>query len=205
MPVEAHRRRLQDLEKRDEIARRTLGPAGERLKESFDREAVASGPTATTSGLFYVWEDYRTGAFENIENIQLRWVSGELAKQRLLEYTPHESAPFRFKTHDDRVITPKKFLTDGGTIPAFATVISGIDRFAYLPAYLIHDWEYVLKHCDQIGEVTQNQADTALMEALKTLMTTGQVSESKGDFWAIQKAIGLFAGAYWNADTPCSL
>ena len=109
-------------------------------------------------------------------------------------------------TSDGRRIVPDRFLTDGGTVPDFATVVSGIDRYGYLPAYLIHDWEYVLHHCAALTpDVTQEKADRALLEALKTMMTTGLITESRQDFWAIETALGNFAHLYWEADTPCSL
>jgi len=209
--------RLDDLAKRNAIARERLGARGEKLKEAIDERAGeaaqatrdANDPSSPqVKGIFdwYVWEECATGTFENVENITLRWISGDTAKQRLLEYTPHPAAPFAFTTSDGRRIVPDGFLTDGGTIPDFATVISGIDRYAYLPAYLIHDWEYVLHHCQKLPpEVTREKADRALLEALKTMMTGGLIAESRKDFWAIETALANFAESYWDADTPCSL
>jgi len=209
--------RLADLRQRDQIACDLLGARGEKLKDAIEKRANEAlqtlkqrgeQPPAEIKGVFdwYVWDDFQTGRFENVENISLRWISGDSAKARLLEYTPDPAAPFAFTTSDGRKIAPGRFLTDGGTIPDFATVVSGIDRYAYLPAYLIHDWDYVLHHCDQLPpEVTQEKADRALLEALKTMMTGGLISESRRDFWAIETALSNFAARYWEADTPCSL
>ncbi|RIA56826.1 hypothetical protein [Dichotomicrobium thermohalophilum] len=205
--------RLEDLALRDRIAREALGANGEKLKDAIaekergERERTGV-PEAEIKGIFdwYVWDEYATGAFENVESINLRWVSGDSAKARLLEYVPDPVAPFAFTTSDGRRIKPGRFLTDGGTVPDAATLVSGIDRFGYLPAYLIHDWDYVLHHCGQLPpEVTQAAADRALLEALKTMMTGGLISESRKDFWAIKTALERFAASYWDADTPCSL
>lgn len=209
--------RLADLAKRDRIVRDALGDRGEQLQEAIEkrmavkrraREEGRDRAAAEIKGIFdwYVWEDYLTGTFENVENISLRWVSGDSAKLRLLEYTPDPAAPFAFITSNGRRIAPGQFLTDGGTVPDLATLVSGIDRYGYLPAYLVHDWEYVLHHCNQLPpEVTQEEADRALLEALKTMMTCGLISESRKDFWAIETALANFAARYWEADTPCSL
>jgi len=204
--------RLADLAQRDRIAREALGEKGEKLKDAIEQRRGAGGhpgaPEAEIRGVFdwYVWDEYATGTFENVESIKLRWISGDSAKARLLEYAPDPAAPFAFVTSDGRRIAPGPFLTDGGTIPDAATLVSGIDRFGYLPAYLIHDWDYVLHHCGQLPpEVTREAADRALLEALKTMMTGGLITESRYDFWAIKTALEKFAASYWNADTPCSL
>jgi len=209
--------RLADLAQRDRIAREQLGARGEKLKAAIDRKVAEaleafkdrdklSSPELKGVFDWYVWDDFDTGSFENVENITLRWISGDSAKERLLEYAPDLSAPFAFITSEGRRIVPDRFLTDGGTVPDFATLVSGIDRYGYLPAYLIHDWEYVLHHCGSLPpDVTQEKADRALLEALKTMMTTGLITESRQDFWAIETALGNFAHLYWGADTPCSL
>lgn len=204
--------RLEDLAQRDRIARDALGERGEKLNGAIGQQRSGDGhpgaPEAEIKGVFdwYVWDEYATGSFENVESITLRWVSGDSAKTRLLEYVPDQAAPFAFTTSDGRRIAPGRFLTDGGTVPAAATLVSGIDRFGYLPAYLIHDWEYVLHHCNHLPpDVTQEKADRALLEALKTMMTGGLISESRKDFWAIKTALERFAWRYWGADTPCSL
>ncbi len=204
--------RLEDLARRDRIAGEALGENGEKLKEAMERRRAAGehpgAPEAEIKGVFdwYVWDEYATGRFENVESIKLRWVSGDSAKLRLLEYLPDPVAPFAFTTSDGRRIAPDRFLTDGGTVPDAATLVSGIDRFGYLPAYLIHDWEYVLHHCNHLpSDVTQDKADRALLEALKTMMTGGLILESRKDFWAIKTALEEFAWRYWEADTPCSL
>ena len=211
------RERLADLAQRNLIATQQFGPQGEKLKSAVDDKLTAFmrlsekglDPTAPgAKGLldFFIWDDYRVGRLENIQNISLRWLSGEAAENRLFEFIPDPAAPLSFVTSDGRKITPGRFLTDGGTIPDFATAISGIDRFTYLPAYLVHDWEYSLHHCKRLApEITREHADRALLEALKTMMTTGLVRESRNDFWAIQTALETFSGRYWDADTPCSL
>jgi len=209
--------RLEDLRIRDELASQSLGPSGEKLKSLIDKRSNAVArqleqpinpgqPGATGLFDFFVWGDFQTGVIENENNIKLRWVGGEAASARLLEYIPHATAPFAFTDSTGHRIVPGRFWTDGGTIPAFATVVSGINRFSYLPAYLIHDWEYVLHHCDQLDPARdQKRVDAALLETLKTMMTTNLVDESRTDFWAIETALGNFASLYWSANSPCSL
>ncbi len=210
-------RRLEELRLRNRIALETLGPAGESVTSELMRMArehkdargrEAAGPDVELLGAldFFVWDEYATGRFENIDRIALDWLPGPAADAALLAYRPDPGAPFAFIDSTGHRIAPGPFLTDGGSVPHFAISVSGITRWGYLPAFLIHDWEFVLKHCGQIPvHRSRELADRALLEALKTMMTQGLVPESKRHFWAIKAALGEFSDKYWDADTPCSL
>lgn len=201
--------RLTNLALRDRLAREHLGAAGERLErlmaERLEARMQEAAPPDGTGeeGIFdlFVWNDFATGTFHNLDRIHLRWAGREL-----MEYRPDRDAPFAFTDATGHRIEPGPFLTDGGTIPSFATGVSGITRWGYGPSFLIHDWEYSLKHCDRLPPGRDRErVDAALLEALKTLMVEGEVDENRRHFWKIETALANFAGAYWNADTPCSL
>lgn len=206
--------RLRNLQRRDALAENLLGKQGEILERELDEKLETAARSQSEGGLqpsgirdLFVWDDYQTGSFKNIESIHLRWVGGEASAHRLLEYIPDKDLPFSFTDAKGARITPERFLTDGGTIPSFATVVSGIDRFGYLPAYLLHDWEYVLHHCNRLPpDRDQERVDSAMMEALKTMMVEGRVAESRRNFWRIETALKNFAGSYWNnEEAECSL
>lgn len=210
-------KRLEDLRQRDAIAREVFGDRGTKLRALLDSHtdsaiegigAAGGVPEAQVEGFFswWVWDDYGIGTFENIDNISLRWIGGEAGAQGVMAYEPVPDAPFSFTDTTGHKITPGAFLTDGGSIPAFAETVTGIDPRGYLPAYLVHDWEYSLHHCRTLDTARDRaRVDAAMMEALKTIMTDGTVAEKKRHFWAIKTALENFASLYWDADTPCSL
>ncbi|WP_226575512.1 DUF1353 domain-containing protein [Acuticoccus sediminis] len=155
----------------------------------------------TETAVFFVWDEYGRGQFSNIDKIFLRWVDSEL-----VEYSPHPDTPFSFTDSSGTTVTPGRMLTDGGTIPPFATGISGIRRWSYGPAFIVHDWEYSLRHCDRLPAGRDREhVDRTMMEGVKTLMLDGAVPQSKRHFWQIQKALSVFAGDYWNSGAPCGL
>lgn len=201
--------RIRDIQIRDTLAQEIfeIQSSGFRIRLETEAPQMPDPNKPSESGFFdlAVWDDYNTGTFQNIDNIFLRWISST-APLRLQEYVPDKTAPFSFTASDGRTIEPGRFLTDGGSIPDIGVLYSGIDRFGYLPAYLIHDWEYALHHCDRLDvSISRADADRALLEALKTMMTVGLIPESRRDFWRIETALGNFSGMYWNAKTPCSL
>lgn len=210
-------KRLEDIRMRNAIARQVFGDRGARLREMLDdhadtmldgMEAPGAVPEAPVEGIFnwWIWDDFGTGRFENIDRIALRWVGGEAGAAGIMAYEPDPNAPFSFTDTTGHTITPGAFLTDGGSIPAFAETVSGIDPRGYLPAYLVHDWEFTLHHCGQLDPARDRaRVDAALMEAIKTMMSDGTVSQKKRHFWAIKTAIENFSRLYWDADTPCSL
>ncbi len=184
-----------------ELKKKTIEQRDALYKAATDHLSLQAEGEVGAQGLIFAWGDYGTGTFQNLGNIRLIW-----HPHNIMEYIPDDNAPFTFTDTSGHTTTPGRFFTDGGSVPSFATGVSGITRWLYGPAFLAHDWEYSLKHCDRLPEHrTRDRVDRSMMEAIKTLMADNIVEESRGDFWAIQKALAVFSGLYWNADTDCSL
>lgn len=72
------------------------------------------------------------------------------------------------RANGDR-IEPGPMFTDGGSIPRVVWFESSLSPWAYGPAFLIHDWEFDLKHCKRNERSFEEVRDT-MMEAIKTLI-----------------------------------
>lgn len=66
-----------------------------------------------------------------------------------------------------------RMLTDGGSIPRIAWSIPDLDPWTYMPAYLIHDWEFTRHHKDQTFTKSLEDVNRTLCEAVYTLMLDG--------------------------------
>lgn len=210
------RARVNAIQTRNRLLEKTFGSDRkglEKMLEEDERERNrALGPPdpdkIEPKGLrdWWVWDDYTPGSFENIGTIRLTWVDGEAAVEGLMLYTPDPQAPFSFVDHSGLRITPGAFLTDSGSIPGWATSLTGIEKTGYLPAYLIHDWEYALHHCKRLGsDRTRAAVDETLFEGVKTLMVSGAVPEHRRNLWRIKTAVQNAGWAYWNAEADCGV
>ncbi len=85
-------------------------------------------------------------------------------------YKPNPANPFKFIRSTDEEITPSAMITDGGSIPRVAWVIPGLDPWTYMPAYLIHDWDFIVHHCDPDKSRDFDEVNLTLAEAVYTLM-----------------------------------
>jgi len=180
----ALREKLYDEVRQDELKGMSLAESNLSQQESLD-----------------VWGGYKAGQFANLDYVQLRWHTNNI-----MEFIPDPEHPFQFTDSTGYVVRPRQFFTDGATIPSFATGLTGISRWQYGPAILIHDWEYAQHHCKSLpSNRDRKRVDDALMEALKTLMIEGQNETSYTHFWAIQFAVRRFGWIYWNASAPCTL
>ena len=68
------------------------------------------------------------------------------------------------------VIIPGDMQTDGGSVPRVVW-FTGLDPWVYLPAYLIHDWEFEEHHLGGVDKSLE-QVNLTLLEAVYTLMKT---------------------------------
>jgi hypothetical protein len=104
-------------------------------------------------------------------------------------FVPSPNAPLTFtrKNPDATIteITPEMMYTDGGSIPRAATLFNGFSPWGYAPAYMVHDWIFVARHCLTDGVPTEAERAVAAMsfveraqiiaEAIKTLIATDRV------------------------------
>lgn len=82
--------------------------------------------------------------------------------------------PEEFRTKGE-IIIPRDMDTDGGSIPKFAW--SFISPWAFMPAYLIHDWEFEQHHQGKTHK-SLLEVNQTLCEAVYTLMMDGVVPYS---------------------------
>jgi hypothetical protein len=156
-------------------------------------ESVRRPPQATTRGI----DDYPRGRFENLPRNRIQWVA-----VNWFQFIPKASRAVSFVRSSGERIIPKNFFTDGGSIPRAFQWSDELSPFGYLPAYLLHDWEFDLHHCKQSTKSFEQVANT-MMEALRTLMDDGTVPRNWFNFWMIETGINSFvARELWDTIPP---
>jgi hypothetical protein len=146
-------------------------------------------------------DDYPIGRFDNLAHNRLEWV-----QPNYFEFIPKRNGPFAFVRSTGESVTPKNFFTDGGSIPRLFRWSDELDPFGSLPAYLLHDWEFDLHHCNQSNKTFEDVA-SILMEALRTLMELNLVTYDTFVFWMIETGINSWVArdAWNNMPDQCPL
>jgi hypothetical protein len=112
-------------------------------------------------------------------------------------------------------IQPGLMYTDGGSIPKIAQVFKGLSPWGYAPAYMIHDWLFVGRHClvdgetgtrfDEIRDVNFKDSATILAEAIQALFVSKQVSRKDIAGETITSAVDSFvAKNMWDQKGACA-
>ncbi|MGD9784874.1 MAG: hypothetical protein AB7E80_13645 [Hyphomicrobiaceae bacterium] len=111
------------------------------------------------------YDQTKTGTLKG--TLQIRWLS-----QDTFLFSPDPADPLVFTRSDGTSIQPQTMYTDGGTIPLALRAIKAYSPWGYAPAYIIHDWLFVMKQCKLKGYETWTLDDAAnvMSEAIKTLM-----------------------------------
>jgi len=124
---------------------------------SFFVRALAGWGALVLAGCASVDPDYASlmaGHFKG--SLVVVWVGegGGPGDGRFL-YVPDPDDPLTFKRNDPKapgaVIRPGIMYTDGGSIPKIAQAFRGFSPWGYAPAYMIHDWLFVARHCLKDG------------------------------------------------------
>lgn len=152
--------------------------------------------------MIYGWhyDQTRTGDLKG--TLRIRWVANDQ-----FVYEPDPADPLRFKRADGSIIQPEAMYTDGGSIPQALRAIKAYSPWGYAPAFIIHDWLFVMKQCKLKGyeKLTLEDAATIMAEAVKTLM-------EKPDFGGVNKLVhySMYEGVltstakdYWD-NGPCN-
>lgn len=111
-------------------------------------------------------------------------------------------------------IQPQMMYTDGGSIPKIGQVFNGFGPWGYAPAYMIHDWLYVARHCNLDGMPTGAEAGMAaisfqqsadiLASAIRALVASGRVKENDVAGRTISGAVaGPIARELWDKRGAC--
>ena len=88
--------------------------------------------------------------------------------------------------------------TDAGSIPRVIWSIPGLSPWDYLPAYMIHDWDFKAHH-EGLSDRTFEQANLTLAEGIYTLMKTGVANSDWARIQIIYSAVSSPIGrAIWD-------
>lgn len=113
-----------------------------------------------------------------------------------------------------QTITPGMMYTDGGSIPRVAQIFNGFSPWGYAPAYMVHDWLFVAKHCLNDGfpdethlefsEMQLQESAEIIAEAIKGLIESKKVQDNDVAPRIIAGAVaGPLAYERWVAKGDC--
>lgn len=124
-------------------------------------------------------------------SLLVMWVGeGDALGDGRFVYVPSPTRPLTFRRENPdatvSVIKPEMMYTDGGSIPKPGQLFNGFAPWGYAPAYMVHDWIFVARHCLTDGTPTEAEKEIARMEfqesaeviaeAIKTLIDAGKVT-----------------------------
>ncbi|MBC2736535.1 MAG: DUF1353 domain-containing protein [Desulfobacteraceae bacterium] len=120
-------------------------------------------------------------------NVRVQW----LEPDKFL-FIPDSNKPLSFKRHNGDVITPGIMYTDGGSIPRPLWGVRNYSPWGYAPAFIVHDWLFVMKHCNNeaLGDYDVDDAGMVMSEIIKTLMEKEENIEiNKFVLYSMHKAV----------------
>jgi Protein of unknown function (DUF1353) len=112
-------------------------------------------------------------------------------------YVPDNNDLFSFqpsfmKATNTRIV-PGLMYTDGGSIPRVFWSVPGLSPWAFGPAYIVHDWLFVVHRCHwpatpEVQAITFEQSAQILAEVGKSLVKSNLIDDNKLEeiVWAIQ-------------------
>lgn len=91
-------------------------------------------------------------------------------------FIPSETNPLTFKRSNGVVIQPGPMYTDGGSIPRPFWIFRNYSPWGYGPAFIVHDWLFVMQNCKKRGyeDWTFEQAAQVMSEVMKSMMESGK-------------------------------
>lgn len=109
-------------------------------------------------------------------------------------YVPDNNDLFSFRpSFMTKPIVPGLMYTDGGSIPRVFWSVPGLSPWAFGPAYIIHDWIFVVHRCrwpapSEVQNITFEQSAQILAEVGKSLVKSGLIDDNRLEeiVWAIQ-------------------
>ena len=133
-------------------------------------------------------------------HVLIRWYS-----QDKFIFIPDEKNPFSFRpsffrgSHD---IVPGLMYTDGGSVPQVLWGIPGLSPWALGPAYVIHDWIFLVHRCNlpappEVKAITFQQSAQILAEVGKSLVEANLIKDNKLEeiVWAVRTK---YAESLWK-------
>lgn len=163
------------------------------------------------------YDDVKPGQFEG--SLFVMWVGeGGSSGDGKFVFVPNPNNRLTFTWTDslgqERVVQPEMMYTDGGSIPKIGQVFNGFAPWGYAPAYMIHDWLYVARHCNLDGAPTPAEAKVAgvtfqdsadmLAASIKALVESGRVKQNDLAGGTISSAVaGPIARTLWDKKGVC--
>lgn len=170
-------------------------------------------PCCVTSSL----PDAQPGEFDG--NVFVMWVGeGGSSGDGHFLFVPDPKRPLTFKrphgSDPGATIRPQMMYTDGGSIPRAAQMFKGLSPWGYAPAYMIHDWLFVARHCLVDGDPDPRYASMSgvgfadsraiLEEAIQSLVKERRVAENDVAAAAISAGVSSsVARQLWEERGAC--
>lgn len=181
------------------------------------RLAVAAAALCTAAACGVDYRAAPVGRFDG--SLLVMWLGeGDASGDGRFLFVPSPGRPLTFERtgpgNAPQVIQPEMMYTDGGSIPRIGQVFRGFSPWGYAPAYMIHDWLFVARHCNLDGMATEEERKVADMsfresaqivaEAIKTLVEAGRVQPNDVAATVIPNAVaGSKAKEIWNRKGAC--
>lgn len=177
---------------------------------------VASSLLYTSGCGFVDYEGAPEGKFRG--SLFVMWVDegGPLGDGTFV-YVPNPRDPLVFARGSDSnfsEIKPQMMYTDGGSIPKAAQLFEGFSPWGYAPAYMVHDWLFVARHCNVDRMATkaeekmngmdfQTSADI-IAEAIKTLVRQDRIKDNDVSPRIISSTVaGPISHRLWQKEGAC--
>jgi hypothetical protein len=157
------------------------------------------------------------GTFEG--DLVVMWVGeGGSAGDGKFLFVPDPQRPLIFHRQGGRrpgaTIAPGTMYTDGGSIPKIGQLFNGFSPWGYAPAYMIHDWMFVARHCivdgqdspkyNDVRDVDFDTSADILGEAIRGLVASGRVKKNDLAGSVITSAVhGSIAKNLWDKRGAC--
>jgi Protein of unknown function (DUF1353) len=119
----------------------------------------------------------------------------------LFLFIPDQNDPLTFTRRDGTTIVPQRMLTDGGSVPRALWILRSYSPWGYAPAFIVHDWLFVMKQCSIPGNIAMSHHDAAnvMAEVMKTMMEKDLVPTDKATLKSMFLAVDSpIAGKLWD-------
>lgn len=115
----------------------------------------------------------------------------------------------------NETIRPGAFYTDGGSVPRAVQGIEGFNAWAFGPAYIIHDWLFVVRKCindknpwglnSPIVNMDFQESADIMAETIKTVTQQYRLNESTGRAGGLISSVtaGPFSYRLWTEENAC--
>ena len=119
-----------------------------------------------------VYETTKVGTLKG--KLQVEWID-----QDTFLFVPDPVNPLVYMRGNKEVVQPGMMRTDFGSVPVAMRALKSYSPWGYAPAFLIHDWLFVMKHCKLPGyeKLDLDVSATIMAEILKTMMESKRFGE----------------------------